>query len=107
MVYMMCDINFQPKMDVIKEELESHSLSSHSEGERITDIKHEVDPVPEPFCIVKTEAYVSHYPLSFVLLNFSVSVWASCVLRRKDNSCVLSSKFQYHMASFTGNLKPA
>jgi hypothetical protein len=55
----MCDINFQPKMDVIKEELDSHSLSSHGEGEQVTDIKHEDDPVPEPFCIVKTEAYVS------------------------------------------------
>lgn len=62
----MCD-NFQPKMDVIKEELDRHSLSSHSEGERVNNIKHEDDPAPQPFCIVKTEAYVSNisYLLSY------------------------------------------
>lgn len=71
-IHDMCDINFQPKMDVIKEELDRHSLSSDSEGERVTDIKHEDDPAPEPFCIVKTEAYVSH--ISYLLFYCKVGL---------------------------------
>lgn len=55
------DFSFQPKMDVIKEEPYSHSLSPHSEREQVTDIKHEDDPVPEPFCVVKTEAYDDYW----------------------------------------------
>jgi hypothetical protein len=51
-------------MDAIKVEPdsdeESLSVSSHSGEEQLIDIKHEMEPVPEPFCIVKTEAYVSY-----------------------------------------------
>jgi hypothetical protein len=91
-IHDMCDINFQNKMDVIKKELDSHSQSSHSEGEQVTDIKHEDDPVPEPFCIVKTEAYVSHI---FYLLFLCISECQSgphvyLEVRRTDASCLQS-----------------
>jgi hypothetical protein len=57
---MMCDINFQPKMDVVKEEWDFHPPPSHSEGEEAIGIKCEDEPLPEPFGLVKTEVYVSH-----------------------------------------------
>jgi hypothetical protein len=70
MVCMMCDINFQPRMDGIKEELDFQSLSGHSEGEQVVGIKQEDKPVPEPFGLVKTEAYVSHvFNLCFAPFN--------------------------------------
>lgn len=51
-------------MDIIKVEPdsdeESVSLPSQSGEEPLIDIKHEMEPVPEPFCVVKTEAYVSY-----------------------------------------------
>jgi hypothetical protein len=63
------NIVFQPKMDVIKVERDSDEESlcmpSHNEEEQFTDVKHEEQPVPEPFCIVKTEACVS-FVLSLV-----------------------------------------
>jgi hypothetical protein len=48
---------------------ESLSMSSHSEEELLTDIKHEIEPVPEPFCIVKTEAYVSYINRYFASIS--------------------------------------
>jgi hypothetical protein len=57
---MMCDIIFQPKMNGIKEELDFQSLSAQSEGEQVVGIKQEDERVPEPFGLVKTEAYVCH-----------------------------------------------
>jgi hypothetical protein len=61
-------------MDAIKVEPdsdeESHCASSHSGGEQLTDIKHEVETVPEQFYVVKTEAcvsYVYRYSFTFIL----------------------------------------
>jgi hypothetical protein len=57
-------------MDGIKEELDFEPLSGHSEGEQVVGIKQEDKPIPEPFGIVKTEAYVSHvFYLCFAPVN--------------------------------------
>jgi hypothetical protein len=45
-------------MDVVKKEPDSDE-DFLSEEQQIIDVKLEDDAVPEPFCIVKTEAYVS------------------------------------------------
>jgi hypothetical protein len=45
-------------MDVIKTEPASDE-DFLSEEQQLIDVKLEDDPVPEPFCVVKTEAYVS------------------------------------------------
>jgi hypothetical protein len=43
-------------MDIIKTEPDSDE-DFLSEEQQLIDVKLEDDPVPEPFCIVKTEAY--------------------------------------------------
>jgi len=45
-------------MDIIKTEPDSDE-DFLSEEQKLVDVKLEGDPVPEPYCLVKTEAYVS------------------------------------------------
>lgn len=66
-------------MDVIKTEPDSDE-DFLSEEEQLIDVKLEDDPAPEPFCMVKTEVYVScifylwFVPLQRPLVVFIIAV---------------------------------
>jgi hypothetical protein len=68
----------QPNMDVIKTEPDSDE-DFQSEGEQFTDVKLKEDPVPQPICIVKTEAYVSCIIYIWFILFQEVSGRLNCL----------------------------